>query len=81
MAQLIIRKLDADIKHNLKRRATQHGISMEAEARLILANALKEGSPSHPLGLGSKIASRFSGKGLDQPLQELHDESISPMDL
>lgn len=81
MAQLVIRKLDTVIKHNLKRRAAQHGISMEAEARMILANALEEESPSYPIGLGSRIASRFSGKGLEQPLQELHGEIISPMEL
>ena len=80
MAQLVIRKLDTDIKKNLKKRAAQHGISMEAEVRLILANALKEEKPSC-LGLGSRIASRFSGKGLEQPLPEFHGEIISAMEL
>jgi plasmid stability protein len=80
MAQLVIRKLDINVKHNLKKRAVQHGISMEAEARLILTTALKEEN-STSLGLGSRIASRFSGKGLEQPLPELHGELISPMKL
>lgn len=80
MSQLIIRKLDASIKHNLKKRASQHGISMEAEARLILANALKD-ECSASLGLGSRIASRFSGKGLEQSIPELHGEDIVPMEL
>ncbi len=80
MSQLIIRKLDVSIKHNLKARAAQHGISMEAEARLILANALKDES-STSLGLGSRITSRSSGKGLEQPIPELHGEYISPMEL
>lgn len=80
MAQLVIQKLNTDIKKNLKKRAAQHGISMAAKVRLILANALKEEKPSC-LGLGSRIASRFSGKGLEQPLPEFHGEIISPMEL
>ena len=80
MTQLLIRKLDIDIKQNLKKRAAQHGISMEAEARMILSAVLKDENPVS-LGLGSRISSRFSGKGLDQPLPELHGEFISPMEL
>ena len=41
MAQVLIRDLDDEIKRKLKKRAKLHGISMEAEARLILANVLK----------------------------------------
>lgn len=80
MTQLLIRKLDIDIKQNLKKRAAQHGISMEAEARMILADVLKDENPAS-LGLGSRITSRFSGKGLERPLPELHGEFISPMEL
>lgn len=80
MAQLVIRKLDQSIKESLKKRSALHGISMEAEARLILANALKEDRPSD-LGLGSRIAVRFAGKGLDEALPELHGENIYPMEL
>lgn len=39
MASLTIRQLDDDIKAKLRIRAAQHGRSMEAEARLILAAA------------------------------------------
>ena len=80
MAQLVIRKLNSNIKESLKKRAALHGISMEAEARLILANSLKEEVPSDP-GLGSRIAARFSGKGLDQPLTELHGQILFPIEL
>ena len=80
MAQILVRNLDDDIKQRLKRRAAQHGISMEAEARLILANALKEKKSSSP-GLGSKITARFAQAGLDEPLPELHGQKIDPLRL
>ena len=80
MAQIVVRNLDNSIKERLKKRAKKHGISMEAEVRLILANSLKE-KKSSSLGLGSAIAARFMKKGLDKPLPELHGQPISSMDL
>ena len=79
MAQILIRDLDDEVKRNLKKRAREHGISMEAEARLILANALKE-KKHLSIGLGSRIVERFAQSGLDEPLPELHGQKISPMD-
>ena len=78
MAQVLIRDLDDEIKRKLKKRAKLHGISMEAEARLILANVLKEKEHSSQ-GLGSRIIKRFAQAGLDEPLQELHGHKIDPM--
>ena len=40
MANLIVRNLDPDIVAALKRRATQHGHSAEAEHRALLETAL-----------------------------------------
>ncbi len=40
MANLIVRNIDDDIAHALKVRASQHGISAEAEHRQILRQAL-----------------------------------------
>ena len=39
MAQLIVRKLDDDVKERLRARAKKHGRSLEAEARAILEHA------------------------------------------
>lgn len=80
MAQVLVRNLDDDIKQRLKKRAARHGISMEAEVRLILANTLKEKQPTSP-GLGSAIALRCKKAGLNEPLPELHGQKISAMDL
>lgn len=79
MAQVIVRNIENDVKDALKRRATQHGWSMEEEMRHILRRAVNE-----PLGtqckLGTSIASRFAGIGLETPLPELHGQTIHPMD-
>jgi plasmid stability protein len=39
VAQLIVRRLDDDVKKRLKARAKKHGRSLEAEAREILKEA------------------------------------------
>lgn len=79
MAQLVIRNLGEDIKQHLKQQALAHGLSMEAEARLILTNALKNKQPAS-LDLGSRMVARFVNAGLDEPLPELHGEQILPVD-
>ena len=79
MAQVVIRNLDDDVKARLKKRAAQHGWSMEEEARQILRNALKEEQYT-PARLGSRIAARFAGVGLSEELPELHGQTIAPMD-
>ncbi len=80
MAQVLVRNLDDDIKQRLKKRAERHGISMEAEVRLILANTLKEERLA-VTGLGSAIALRCKKNGLEEPLPELHGEVISAMEI
>lgn len=70
MAQVIVRELEDVVKQGLKRRAVRHGRSMEEEIREILRNAVRvEQDP--PTRLGSRIAARFRGKGLDTDLPEL----------
>lgn len=48
MAQLIVRNLEDDLVRRLKRRAGEHGLSMEEEHRMILREALspKDTAPS-----------------------------------
>jgi plasmid stability protein len=78
MAQLLIRKIDQDVKENLRRRAKRHGVSMEEEARSILrAELLKPQSEEY--GLGSKIAALFRDiPDNDEPIPELPDQPIRP---
>lgn len=73
MAQVIVRDLEEHVKAGLKRRAAQHGRSMEEEIRDILRDAVKEKN-RRPVRLGSRIAARFSKAGLDGELPELRGE-------
>ena len=61
MATLMIRDLDEDVKARLRIQAAEHGRSMEAEARALLAAALSGRRP--PRGLGSYIAEQFADIG------------------
>jgi len=79
MAQVIVRNIDEDIKENLKRMASQHGWSMEEEVRQILRRAVSNKVPARTK-LGSRIAARFEGVGLNEALPEMHGENVSPMD-
>ncbi len=74
MAQLLVRNLEDRLKGRLQRRAKRHGRSMEAEAREILRNALRE-DETPKLGLGSEMVALFSGSGvyLDEPIAGIRD--------
>lgn len=56
MASISIRDLDDDVKQRLRVRAAQQGRSMEAEARAILADAVRTGGPTP--GLFTALAGR-----------------------
>lgn len=80
MAQVIVRNIEEKVKACLKQRAIQHGWSMEEEVRQILIRAVSEEGRSR-LKLGSRIAERFAGAGLSEPLPELYGHTIAPMGL
>jgi plasmid stability protein len=68
MATLVIRELDDELKARLRVQAAEHGRSMEAEARAILAAAVSGRRP--PRQLGSHIRGQFADLGgveLDVP--------------
>ncbi len=79
MAQVIVRNIDDAVKDGLKMRARQHGWSMEEEVRHILRQAVSVPVPQ--TGLGSRIAARFSGVGLTEPLPTWQGQTIEPMAL
>lgn len=80
MAQVIVRNIEDEVKAGLKARATQHGWSMEEEVRQILRRAVSQEGQARPK-LGSRIAARFAGAGLTEPLPELRGQTIEPMGL
>jgi antitoxin FitA len=65
MSQLIVRNLDPMLKEHLKGRARRHGRSMEAEARLILQDALRPDVSRATGGLGDRVVSLFRQAGLN----------------
>jgi len=80
MAQVVVRDIEEAVKLRLKRLAERHGRSMEEEIRHILRNAAKDSG--RPIAkIGSRIAARFSGKGLKSDLPELRGQAARPADL
>jgi antitoxin FitA len=78
MAQILVRKIDDSLKRKLQRRAERHGHSMEEEVRDILRNAVKEEAKPEK-GLGTRIAERFKGIGLEEPIQEFRGFTVKPV--
>ena len=75
MAQLVVRNLPDDVKERLKRRAKQHGRSLEAEVREILMRA-PDASPNDKnteKGWASKLVERMRPIGVtDEDMAELN---------
>ena len=70
MASITVRNLDDDVKRKLRIRAAEHGYSMEAEVREILAEAVND-APKPRKGLGTRIHERFRAiGGVDLELPE-----------
>ncbi len=79
MAQLIVRKIEEEVKDKLRRRAKRHGRSVEEEVREILRDATKrEGTGSRLLG--TEIARLFRRGGLrpGEEVRELREIEIEP---
>lgn len=69
MAQLVVRRLDEEVKERLRARARKHGRSLEAEARTILEEAVGSeagGSktPKREKSFGTLMRERFRKVGL-----------------
>ncbi len=79
MAQFLVRNLEDDVHQRLREMAQNQGQSLEEFVREVLRTAaLKRGSTSSKLG--SKIAKRFAKIGLEQPIDELRGQTMSPLD-
>ncbi|HEY3455392.1 MAG TPA: hypothetical protein VGK64_12380 [Bryobacteraceae bacterium] len=77
MAQLVVRRIEAEVKERLHRRAKRHGRSMEEEVRDILRSAARE-DEALAGGLGTEIASLFAKSGLKNDIAELHGHTVKP---
>jgi plasmid stability protein len=71
--------IDDDVLQKLEERARRNGHSMDDEVREILRDAVKsEGSA--PVGLGTRLAERFRGIGLDEEIPELRGYPVEPIE-
>ena len=81
MAQLIVRKLENEVKDKLSRRAKRHGRSVEEEVREILRDATKrEGKTSRLLGTEIALLFRRSGLKPGEEVLELREIEIHSAD-
>jgi antitoxin FitA len=76
MQRLVIDGIEDDELKKLQRRAERNGRSLQEEVREILRDAVK----SEPAGLGTLLAERFRGIGLEQEIQELRGYPAEPAD-
>ncbi|MBI3493816.1 MAG: toxin-antitoxin system [Acidobacteria bacterium] len=79
MAQVVVRRLEDDVKAKLQRRAKRHGRSMEDEVRHILRNAARDEHRAVRT-LGSRIATRFKTVGLTTDLPEWRGRPVRAAD-
>jgi plasmid stability protein len=63
MAQIIVRRLEEEVKTRLREMARQHGRSLESEVREILCDAVKD-EGTQPRKLSSEMAALFAKVGL-----------------
>jgi len=76
MANISVRKLDANAYKQLRARAAKHGISMEEEARHIIYQAVS--APEHVSAVFQKYFGRKNGTDLKESNKRKPHE---PMDL
>ena len=77
MPQILVRRIEEDVKKRLQERAARHGVSMEEEARAILRTELLKPDNENELGLGTRIANLFKDiPENDEPLPELPDRPV-----
>ncbi len=72
MAAISVRDLDEEVATRLKMRAARHGLSMEAEVRAILTDAVRDGIDEES-NLADAIRVRFAAIGgveLENPARQ-----------
>jgi antitoxin FitA len=78
MADLLVRRLEEKVKSGLKRRASKHGRSLEAEAREILTSASEDVATADMAegSLGALMAKHFGSRGLTASESTLFDDGV-----
>ena len=76
MAQVLVRELEDDIVERLKRRAQRNGRSLEAELRIILANAIKP-TVEEALEEMRRVREEFKGRHFSDSAELIRDDRDS----
>ncbi len=78
LGQLVVRKLDDDVKVRLQQRAKRNGRSLEAEVREILSGvvAAEAAELGECEGFGTRMHRHFAEGGLTKEESSLLDEAI-----
>jgi len=73
VAQILVRKVEEEVKARLRKRAKRHGRSMEEEVREILRDATKK--EEAPRNLAAEMKALFGKVGLkrSEKIKEFHD--------
>ena len=77
MAQFMVRNLEDGVHDKLRNLARDRGTSMEEIVREILRGAVLGRNAPRPR-LGSRVAERFAGGGLDAEIAELRGHPVEP---
>ena len=80
MTQLVIDNFEDDLRDRLLRLARDHGHTLEEEVRDILRVAALPPEDDDKVGLGTRLARRFAGIGLEQEIPELRGGRIELQD-
>ncbi|MGQ0673452.1 MAG: FitA-like ribbon-helix-helix domain-containing protein [Hyphomicrobium sp.] len=80
MAQLVVRNIPDEVKDRLKKRAEQHGRSLEAEVRDILSNVASAPAPTASKeGLGTELARKLKKYKLSREDWETFELGIAEL--
>lgn len=82
MADILVRRLDEDVKARLKQRAKLHGRSVEAEARAILEDAVRpalENCTEPKVGFGTLMQRRLGKNGLTKDEARVFNDAVAEL--
>jgi len=80
MAQILVRKVEEEVKARLRKRAKRHGRSIEEEVREILRDATKK-EDAPPRRLSEQMTALFGKAGLKRgEIQELRGMKLQVPD-
>ncbi|MGA8809700.1 MAG: toxin-antitoxin system [Thermoanaerobaculia bacterium] len=77
MPELVIDEIEDDLLYKIRLRAYRNGRTTQAETLEILRATVKS-DDIESLGLGTRLAARFHGVGIEEDIPELRGYPVSP---